>query len=84
MRFAQENQHSLKDTAIGNRMREQMMDLIDALAGPDATAADTLRCGYSVLLLHSSWFLLQRSAISDDQRSAAALEVALDLVRPQG
>jgi AcrR family transcriptional regulator len=82
MRFFQDNQPALKGTAIGETMRERMFDLIDALTGPDPSPVDRLRTAYSVFVLHSSWFLLRDPAITDEQRAAAALEVALELANP--
>jgi AcrR family transcriptional regulator len=82
MRFFQENQPSLKGTAIGEKMRDRMYDLIDALTGPDTSPADRLRTAYSVFVLHSSWFLLRDPAVTDEQRAAAALEIALELAEP--
>jgi AcrR family transcriptional regulator len=83
MRFFQENQPALKDTAVGETMRERMFDLIDVLAGPDPSAVDRLRTAYCVFVLHSAWFLLRDPDITDDQRAAAALEVALELAEPR-
>jgi AcrR family transcriptional regulator len=83
MRFFQENQPALKGTAIGLQMRDRMLDLIDVLAGPDASAVDKLRTAYSVLVLHSSWFVLRDAGVTDAERSAAALEVALELAQPR-
>jgi AcrR family transcriptional regulator len=83
VRLFQDNQPALKSTAVGETMRKQMFALIDVLAGPDAAPADRLRTAYSVFVLHSSWFLLRDEEITDEQRSAAALEVALELVEPR-
>jgi AcrR family transcriptional regulator len=82
MRFFQENQPALKGTAVGETMRERMFDLIDVLIGPDASPVDRLRTAYSVFVLHSSWFLLRDPAITDAERAAAALQVALELADP--
>lgn len=83
MRFFQENQPALKGTAVGVEMRERMFDLIDALAGADASALEKLRTAFSVFVLHGSWFLLRDPSISDEERSAAARELALELAEPR-
>jgi AcrR family transcriptional regulator len=83
MRFFQENQPALKGTPAGETMRQRMLDLVDVLAGPDATPVDTLRTAFSVIVLHGSWFVLRNPAISDEQRTEAALEVALQLAEPR-
>lgn len=79
MRFFQENQPALKGTPTGKRMRERMLTLVDVLAGPDPSPADKLRTAFSLFVLHGSWTVLRETAFTDEQRSAAALEVALEL-----
>lgn len=81
-RFFQENQPALKSMSIGETMRGHMIDLIEVLAGPDAKPADKLRAGVSVWVLHGAWFLLRDANITDDERRAAALEVAFELIDP--
>jgi AcrR family transcriptional regulator len=79
MRFFQENQPALKGTEIGERMREQMLDLVDVLAGPDADPVSRLRTAFSVFVLHSAAFLLRDPALTDEQRRSAAMQLALEL-----
>jgi AcrR family transcriptional regulator len=83
-RFFQENQPALKTMSIGETMREHMFELIDVVAGPDANAVDKLRAGMSVWVLHGAWFLLRGLEITDDERRAAALQVALELIDRPG
>jgi AcrR family transcriptional regulator len=83
MRFFQENQPALKGTAVGARMRERMFDLIEVLSGPDASPVDKLRTAYAVFVLHSAWFMLREPDVTDEQRAAAALEIALELAQPR-
>jgi AcrR family transcriptional regulator len=78
-KFFQENQPALKGMTIGEAMREQMRDLVDALAGPGATLTDKLRAGLSVWVLHGAYFLLRDPSVTDDERRSAALEVAIEL-----
>jgi hypothetical protein len=82
MRFFQENQPALKGTAVGETMRDRMLDLIDALSGSDASPVEKLRTAFSVFVLHGSVFLLRDPAITEEQRAEAALEVALELADP--
>jgi AcrR family transcriptional regulator len=82
VRFFQDNQPALKRTVVGETMRKQMFTLIDVLSGPEAEPTEKLRTAYSVFVLHSSWFLLRDVELTDEQRAAAALEVALELADP--
>jgi AcrR family transcriptional regulator len=79
MRFFQENQPALKGTEIGARMRDQVLDLIEALAGPDADAVSRLRTALSVFVLHSAAFLLRDPQLTAEQRRSAAMQVALEM-----
>jgi len=78
-RFFQENQPALKSMTIGEAMREQMRNMVDALAGPGAKPADKLRAGLSVWVLHGALFLIRDPDVSDEERRNAALEVAYEL-----
>jgi AcrR family transcriptional regulator len=79
MRFFQENQPALKGMQIGEQMREMMMELVEILAGPDASPATRLRAGFSVFVLHGASFMLRDPELTDEERRAAAMEVAIDL-----
>jgi AcrR family transcriptional regulator len=79
MRFFQENQPALKAMAVGEQMRDQMLDLVDVLAGPDADPIGKLRAAFSVFVLHSAPFLLRDPALTDEQRRSAAMQLALEL-----
>jgi len=79
--FFQQNQPALKNMKIGETMREQMIELVGALAGPGATAVEKLRAGMSVWVLHGAWFLIRDPSITDDEIRSAALEVAFELTQ---
>jgi AcrR family transcriptional regulator len=87
MRFMEQNQPALKGMKIGESMRQKMMDLIDVLAGPDASPTTRLRTAFSVFVLNAAHFILRDPTITDEQRTEAGLEVALELAaehRPAG
>jgi AcrR family transcriptional regulator len=79
MRFMEQNQPALKGMKIGETMRQKMFDLIDLLAGPDATPTSRLRTAFSVFVLNATHFILRDPTITDEQRMEAGLEVALEL-----
>jgi AcrR family transcriptional regulator len=79
MRFMEQNQPALKGMAVAETMRQQMFDLIDVLAGPDASPTDRLRTAFSVFVLHAGWFILRDPSITDEQRREASMEVAVEL-----
>lgn len=80
MRFLERNQSSAQKLHAGAAMRERMATIQEILAPPETPLPQRLRRTLAVLALHSSWFTLRGPQISDEQRKAAALEVALSLV----
>ncbi len=78
IRFMQENQTSMKELAAAAGIRERFERLAAMLVDPDASAADQLRGRLALVALNFGAF--GRDLVSDPaERSAAALEVALEL-----
>jgi AcrR family transcriptional regulator len=80
MRFFERNQSSMQQHKSGGQMRERMLEMLDVLTEPGAPLPDQIRCTLAIFALHSTWFTVRDPEVTDDQRRAAALEVALDLV----
>ncbi|GAA3446714.1 TetR/AcrR family transcriptional regulator [Planomonospora venezuelensis] len=81
MRFFERNQTALKHHPVMEKTRERMLDLITSLMEPGDPPATRLRNSMALFAMHASWFLLKDDALTDDERKAAALEVALELLR---
>jgi AcrR family transcriptional regulator len=81
MRFLERNQTSIQHNEAGLRMRDLMRELLDLLHEQDDPLTVQVRRSLAVLALHSAWMTLHDDAVSDEERSKAALEVALDLVK---
>lgn len=79
MRFFERNQSSMAKHRAGAAMRSRMMQMLDILCDRDAPLADQVRASLAIFALHSSWFVIRDPEITDEQRRAASLEVALDL-----
>jgi len=82
MRFFERNQTSMAHNKAGLLMRAKMGQMIDLLTDRDAPLADQVRGSLAIFALHSTWFILRDPEVTDDERRAAALEVALSLVDP--
>jgi AcrR family transcriptional regulator len=80
MRFFERNQSSMQQHKSGGQMRERMTEMLDVLTVPEAPLPDQIRCALAIFALHSTWFTVRDPDVTDEQRRAAALEVALDLV----
>lgn len=80
MRFMERNQTSLREHPKILRMREIMLDLVAELSEPGDPATTRLRRAMALFTLHAGIWLTQHEDISDEERRAAALEVALDLM----
>jgi hypothetical protein len=65
----------------GSQMRERMYEMLDLLIGPGAPVTEQIRCGLAIFALHSTWFTVRNAEVTEDERRAAALEVALSLVQ---
>jgi AcrR family transcriptional regulator len=79
VRFMQENQTSIKELAVGARMRDRFERLAAILVEPDSSAADQLRSRLALAALHFGAFAHDRLPGDPQERRDAALEVALDL-----
>jgi AcrR family transcriptional regulator len=80
MRFFERNQPSMHKLKAGEAMRGRMTAMLDLLTDPDASLESRVRSSLAIFALHSSWFVIRDPVVTDDQRRAAALNVALDLV----
>ena len=82
MRFFEQNQAALKGHPAGLKMRDRLMTILGMLVPPDASPERRLRIALSMFAIHVSGMILQD--VSDDERAAAALAVASDLVSFDG
>jgi len=80
MRFFERNQSSMTQHKAGVMMRGRMIQMLDLLSARDAPLPEQIRCSLAIFALHSTWFTVRDPDVTDEQRRAAALEVALDLV----
>ncbi|WP_433257171.1 TetR/AcrR family transcriptional regulator [Streptosporangium sp. CA-135522] len=81
MRFFERNQTALKDHPVMEKTRDRMFKVLAFLVDPEDPTAVRLKHSMALFALHASWFILRDDEISDDERRAAALEVALELVQ---
>jgi hypothetical protein len=80
MRFFERNQTALRDHPSSERMRGLMMTLIGLLSDDDAALAERLKRAMAIFAVHATWFILRDDSVSDEDRQAAGLAVALELV----
>ncbi|MGV9775454.1 TetR/AcrR family transcriptional regulator [Streptosporangium sp. NPDC003464] len=80
MRFFERNQTALKHHPVMEKTRGRMFELFAFLADPADPTAVRLKSSMALFALHAAWFIL-KDDISDDERRAAALEVALELLQ---
>ncbi len=80
MRFLERNQTALRDHPKSEQMRETMFAVLKLLSSPDQPLATQLKCSMSIFALHGAWFMTRDADVTDAERSAAALEVALELI----
>lgn len=80
VRFLQENQTAVKGLSMGTRMQDAFQALAELLAGPDAGIACLLKMRLALVAVHFGSFAKEDLPGTPEERRAAALEVALELV----
>ncbi|MFF4588126.1 TetR/AcrR family transcriptional regulator [Streptomyces sp. NPDC001388] len=79
-RFMQENQATVRELQIGDSFKDRMRALRDIIIDPDAPLTDQVRCVSAIFTLHAGMFFLQDLDGDPEDKRAAVLEVAVDLV----
>jgi len=80
MRFFEQNPTVTRKLSSGQMIRERLLRIADALAGPDPSPNDQLRATLALFAVHGSLFALRRPDLSTEQRQRLALEVAYELL----
>lgn len=80
MRFFEQNQTVFKSLTVGQRLRERLLHLAEALARPDRSAEARLRAALAIFAVHSSWFVVRGDEITDAERQRIALKVSYELL----
>jgi AcrR family transcriptional regulator len=81
MQFFERNQSSMAQRPAGSQMREQMFRLLDLFNDRDTPLRVQIRRSMAIFAMHAGVFALRNPDIDEAERSAAALEVALELVQ---
>jgi AcrR family transcriptional regulator len=81
MRFLERNQTALRDNPKSEAMRDVMTTFVDLLSEPRDPLPLRVKSSLALFALHATWFIARDAEYSDDERSEAALAVALDLIR---
>jgi AcrR family transcriptional regulator len=79
-RFMQENQATVRELQIGDSFKDRMRGLRDIIIDPDAPLTDQVRCVSAIFTLHAGMFFMQDLEGDPEDKRAAVLEVAVDLV----
>ncbi|GLX01625.1 TetR/AcrR family transcriptional regulator [Microtetraspora sp. NBRC 16547] len=80
MRFLERNQTALQGHGKVGMMRERMTALLGVLCGSDDPIDVKLRRAMAIFSMHAVWFVLRDEKATDEERTEAALEVALELI----
>ncbi|WNI17102.1 TetR/AcrR family transcriptional regulator [Actinacidiphila sp. ITFR-21] len=79
-RFLQENQASVRDLAIGEPIKVRLGRLGELIKTPGASMSAQVRCMTALVTMHAGIFAMQGIEGDPEEKRAAVLEVALDLV----
>lgn len=80
MRFAHENQGTMRDLAVGEKLKCRVKDLIELLVDREAPLTDQLRSAMAIFTLNAALFAFQDYDISDEERRASGVAVAMEMV----
>ncbi|SED11975.1 TetR/AcrR family transcriptional regulator [Streptomyces sp. TLI_105] len=79
-RFMQENQATVRELSVGLTFKERMIELTGLLQEPGFAMVDQVRCVSAIFTLHAGAFFMQNIEGDPEEKHAATLEVALDLL----
>ncbi|WP_067134233.1 TetR/AcrR family transcriptional regulator [Microtetraspora malaysiensis] len=80
MRFLERNQTALQQHSKVMMMRERMTALISVLCDADDPITVKLRRSMAIFTMHAVWFVLRDEKVGDEERTEAALQLALELI----
>jgi AcrR family transcriptional regulator len=80
IRFFERNPTVTQSFKSGGHMRDRMLAILDILSNRDDPLTDQIRCSLAIFALHATWFVIRDPKVTEEERRAASLEVALDLV----
>jgi AcrR family transcriptional regulator len=80
IRFFERNQTLINTLPAGKRMREQMLRVFALITDPEESLTQQLRRAMALFSIHASWFLLREQPGTAEERRAAALQVATELM----
>jgi AcrR family transcriptional regulator len=80
IRFFERNQTLINTLPAGKLLREQMIRVFDLLTDADEPLAQQLRRAMALFSIHASLFVLRDRPGTEEERRAAALEVATELL----
>lgn len=79
-RFMQENQATVRDLSIGEMFKQRMMGMREIVIDPEAEMVDQVRCISALFTMHAGMFVLREVEGDPEDKRAAVLEVAIDLI----
>jgi AcrR family transcriptional regulator len=80
MRFIQESKTTMQELAPGEKLQCRFRTLSGMLHAPDASLAEQLKSTLALITAGASVFMLKDADATDDERYAAGIELALELV----
>src|SRR2546421_4973905 len=80
MRFLERNQTALRGHAKSEELRKVMYSLMDVLSEPGDPLPARLKGSLALFAMHATWFIDTDEEYTDEERSEAALTIALELL----
>jgi AcrR family transcriptional regulator len=80
MQFLERNQTALREHPSSVLMKDTMISIIGLLTDREAPLTTQLKCALAIFAVHASKFVFRDDSVSEADREAAGLEVALELI----
>jgi AcrR family transcriptional regulator len=79
-RLLQDVRASMRELAVGNQLQQRMATIIRLLIDRDAPALAQLKCVMALASINAAMFALQDTDTTPEERHAAGLTLALELI----
>jgi AcrR family transcriptional regulator len=81
-RFSHENQGTMRELAVGEKLKCRIKALVELLADRKAPLTEQLKSAMAIFGLNFAHFAFDGEDVTDEERRAAGLAVAMEMISP--
>jgi AcrR family transcriptional regulator len=79
-RLIQDSKSTMRELAVGDKLQDRFQTMVRMLSHPEAPALVQLKTAMALMSINAATFVLQDTATTPDERHAAGVTLALELV----